>query len=174
MHFVISVVSRYVFVISVVSKPYLLSPVSHARIAIGVFLIAIGRHCCVLGNHNYWKLILVGTSSRLRTIIAAGAPSPPSGKCTKGKPKNEGGHPSTKVNSPKGEPKQKSSSDNAQVKSSLMKSLSPSTPTTPSTEGTKHPSLSWQQEECKDREKLSRRIKNAVLHLRLRQRIEKI
>ena len=117
---------------------------------------------------------MVRTSRRVRTV-GTGASSPPSGKRTKGKPKNAAGSPFAKVNSPEGKSKWNTSlaNDGAEC-SPIKKSPSPSKTTTPSSEGTKRPSLPGQQEECKGREKSSRHIENAVLRLRLRRRIEKI
>lgn len=115
------------------------------------------------------------TSRRVRTV-GTGASSPPSGKRTKGKPKNAAGSPFAKVNSPEGKSKWNNSlaNDGAEC-SPIKKSPSPSKTATPSSEGTKRPSLPRQQEECsKGHEKSSRHIENAVLRLRLRRRIEKI
>jgi hypothetical protein len=117
---------------------------------------------------------MVRTSRRAPTI-ATDAPSPPSGKRTMGKPKNAGGHPSAKVNSPGGRSKQNSGLANDGLECSpIKKSPSPSKTTTTSSEGTKHPSLPMQQEECKGCKKSSRRIENGLLCLRLRRRNEKI
>ncbi len=117
---------------------------------------------------------MVKTSRRARNV-GTGASFPLSGKRTKGKPKNAAGHPFAKVNSPEGKSKWNSSLANDGVECSpIKKSPSPSKTTTPSSEGTKRPSLPRQQEECKDRKKSSRHIENAVLCLRLRRRIEKI
>ena len=101
-------------------------------------------------------------------MVATDASSPPSGKRTKGKPKNAGSHPSAKVNSPEGRSKQNSSLANDGVECSpIKKSPSPSKTTTPSSKEMKHPSLPRQQEECKDCEKSSHCIENGVLCLYL-------
>ena len=111
------------------------------------------------------------TSRRVRTV-GTGASSPLSGKRTKGKPKNAAGSPFAKVNSPEGKSKWNTSlaNDGAEC-SPIKKSPSPSKTATPSSEGTKRPSLPRQQEECAlprvDENKATIKVKSDNCELRV-------
>ena len=65
---------------------------------------------------------MVRTSRRVRTV-GTGASSPPSGKRTKGKPKNAAGSPFAKVNSPEGKSKWNTSLANDGAECSPIKKL---------------------------------------------------
>ena len=130
---------------------------------------------CLFEHHNFWSQSWSGPLDECE-LLALVRPPLHLGNAQTGKPKKSAGSPFAKVNSPEGKSKWNTSlaNDGAEC-SPIKKSPSPSKTATPSSEGTKRPSLPRQQEECsKGHEKSSRHIENAVLRLRLRRRIEKI